>query len=158
MGSFYALSCKNACRINSGVRRTGPSLWPLSRERASCMACFPRTSPLEFGNNRSLYAQAFRWRRLCSGRSRRSLQLCQYSRARARPGVSTALSQSFTSNPPPFRAIASAPLGQLRGDPFSGATHRQASIARSRRIKCNAFLVALVSFSMRSITQARMGP
>src|SRR5208282_3230866 len=27
VGSFYALICKNACRINSGVRRTRPSLW-----------------------------------------------------------------------------------------------------------------------------------
>ena len=72
--------------------------------------------------------------------------------------MSTGLFQSFTSNPPPFLATARAALGQLRGDPFSGATHKQASIARSRRIKCNAFLLCLVSFSMRPITQARMEP
>ena len=64
----------------------------------------------------------------------------------------------FYLKSPTLGATFSALLGQRRGDPFSGATHRQASIARSRRIKWSAFLVALVSFSIRSITQARMGP
>jgi len=73
---FYALSCKNAFRTSSGVSRT-PSSGTPSRERASCSACFFRASPWEFGNKSWLYAQSFRWRRLCSSRSRRRLQECQ---------------------------------------------------------------------------------
>jgi hypothetical protein len=49
----------------------------------------------------------------------------------------------FYGEAPPFRATERTLLDQRRGGPFSGAWHRQASIARSRRITCEALRVTL---------------
>ena len=41
VGYFYALSCKNACRINSGVRRIGSSFWTLQPREGVMHGLFP---------------------------------------------------------------------------------------------------------------------
>ena len=102
-----------------------PSPCTLSRRIALRRACFVNVSPLEFGkSNRP---------RPCGGSGSGRAGPAKWASKEARSSFCTSLSHNLTWNPPPFCLVtASALLGQYRGEPFPGATHTPASIARSR--------------------------
>ena len=117
-----------------------PSPCTLSRRIALRRACFVNVSPLEFGkSNRP---------RPYGGSGSGRAGPAKWASKEARSSFCTSLSHNLTWNPPPFCLVtASALLGQYRGEPFPGATHTPASIARSRRTKCETVQVLIGSKS-----------
>ena len=74
---FLRLKLYNAFITSSGVSRTPSSGTLQAVKGRHASPAFLTAPPLEFRNKSWLYAHVLRWRRLCSGRSRRSVQECQ---------------------------------------------------------------------------------